>query len=100
MAQRGEIKCLNHIMGYCVTQGEYARKSNLLTVDRTREFLGITRSYARGFESRILFVYLALFLGYALRPVGFFWKNYYLWIMKTIGKSHELAYREDAGIML
>jgi glycosyltransferase involved in cell wall biosynthesis len=100
LSRRGEIKRLNHLMGYCIIQGDYDRKSNVLTVERTAELLSVTRKYAPGFDPRVLFVYLALFLGYALKPFSLVYKNYYFQVMRSVGRLHAALYPKEKGLML
>lgn len=100
LAKHGQIKCLDHLMGYCIIEGDYERKSNMLTVKRTLEMLRISNRHATRFHGRIMFVYAAVALGYLFWPVKFFYGNYHAMIMKVVGKLSEKVLPEGKGVML
>ncbi len=100
LSKHGKVKCLDHLMGYCIIEGDYDRKSNMLTVQRTREMLKISNRHSESFHGRILFVYGAVVLGYLLWPVKFLYGNYHGLIIKVVGKFSEMVLPEGKGIML
>lgn len=95
LAQYGEIKNTNKIMGYCITEGQIQRKSDQVTIKRTRELLKITKKYSKNITSNILFTYLAIGLGFLLKPIGFFYNNYYLLVLMVMSKLHQIIFRKE-----
>lgn len=100
LSQKGDLVCLPHLMGYCIVEGNYSRKSNMISPQRTRELLGVTQRYAKGFSPRLLAVYVCLALGWLLSPLKLVFRNYYGWIVRFVGKTYETTAPDGKGIML
>jgi len=101
LSKRGEIRNIDHIVGYCMVTGHGARKSDMIIPRRTLELAGIAWRHSAEFESRVFLSYLAAILGYCFMPLGRLDKNYHKRIVRWVGLLHRIVEgKTEKGIML